>query len=375
MKTVGIYLGGYMQHIPGDHKWDENDVLNGMGGSETWAYEVGLRLSKMGYDVTVYAEPWFDHDVCENFHLVTYNRYWYDILHREYDYFLFSRYGGPSIITPYLKCHNVYLVVHDICVITPNDFQSQISLSRVKKYCYLSDWHKHYLLDLYSQQGLRENQLYKISNGYSSQFYEDINISEKTNSMVWSSSLSRGFNDFYEYVFFPLLKKIPDLKLYVCTGTIAPLDKQQMERANLMPGVKVLNKLSKEDLAKYQRQAKIWIYPGQFPETFCITAVENAMAGNVIVSPLSYGLSTTLDNLQYLKDWNLEILNEENSQIYIDKAYEILTMDNDKFAELSEMSRQSCKDFSWDRAANEIHNLFQHNITESELYNYNNSLL
>ena len=371
MKTIGIYLGKYMPSITtGEHHWDEDTVAKGMGGSETWAYEVGTRLANKGYDVTIYADPEYDHDPCPGFHLVTYQRYFYDVLRREYDYFIYSRYASVDTILPHLKCHNVYVMVHDICVVTPDHNTKQIGLGRIKKYCYLSDWHKEYLLSLYSDIGLTDSLLHKVSNGYSEQFYKDVDLNNKENSMIWSSSLARGFEDFYEYVFFPVFQKVPDFKLYVCTGTIAPKDYYLLKKAELLPGVEVLGKLSKEDLASYQKRSKVWVYPGQFPETFCITAVENANAGNVIISPLSYGLSTTLNDIQYLKDLNLGILNKENAQKYVDLTIKVLTNDEERLKLVDECIN-GCKTYSWDRAAQEIVDLLESpQPTEKDIYNY-----
>jgi glycosyltransferase involved in cell wall biosynthesis len=206
-----------------------------------------------------------------------------------------------------------------------------------------------------------------MSNGYSDQYYKNIDFSKKTNSMVWSSSLARGFADFYEYVVQPILKEVPDFKLYVCSGTIAPTDYNLLNRAKYLPGVKVLNTLSKEELANLQRTAKIWIYPGVFPETFCITAVENANAGNIIISPLSYGLSTTLDNINYLKEWNLPILNKENASLFVEKALTALK-NNDYGISLAIECLNSCKEYNWDRAAKEIVDMIENdNITPYEL--------
>lgn len=361
MKTVGIYLGKYLGNVPGEYHWDENTVQMGIGGSETWAYEVAKRISEQGYKVILYADPYFDHDVSNNFHMTNYNRYWYDILHMEYDYFIFSRFAGVDIISPYLKCNNIYVVCHDINIITPMNSQSQIGLGRVKKYCYLSDWHKDHLLKTYSNYGMDDSLLYKVSNGYSSQYYNDIILDTKENSMVWSSSLSRGFVDFYEHIFFPLLNKVSDLKLYVCNATKFTNDVDLMNKANLMPGVVVLDVLSKEKLAEYQKKSKIWIYPGAFPETFCITAVENANAGNVIISPLSYGLRTTLSKLDYLKKEQFKIITNENSQEeydhYINFAYNILT-DDELRIKYANACKDSCNEYNWDRSANEIIDLF-----------------
>ena len=370
MKNIGIYLGKYMPSVTtGEHHWDGDTVENGMGGSETWAYEVGTRLANKGYDVTIYADPAYDQEPSSHFHLVSYQRYFYDVLRREYDYFIYSRYASVDTITPYLKCHNVYVMVHDICIVTP-DNRNQIGLGRVKKYCYLSDWHKDYLLQLYSKEGLNESLLHKVSNGYSEQYYKDVDLNNKTNSMTWSSSLSRGFEDFYEYVFFPVFQQVPDFKLYVCTGTVAPKDYHLLRKASLLPGVEVLGKLSKKELAQYQKQSKVWIYPGQFPETFCITAVENANAGNVIISPLSYGLSSTLQNIQYLKDLNLDILDKDNAQKYVDLTVKVLTDDSERLKLVNECMC-GCKDYNWDRATQEIIDMLESpQPTEKDLYNY-----
>ena len=363
MKTIGIYVGPYI----GGH-WDGENVKNGMGGSETWAYEVAMRLPQYGFDVTMYADPETDHDPCKNFHLVSHEKFWYDSLHREFDYFIFSRVASADVVHPYLKCHNVFAVAHDVCLMTPNELQDHISLSRIKKIGYLSEWHKENLLNLYSHTGLNELMLHKISNGYSAEHYENNHV-QKTRSMVWSSSLLRGFEDFYEYVALPIIKEIPEFKLYVCCGTLVGADAERLERAKYLPNVEVLNKLPKEVLAEYQKQARIWVYPGVFPETFCITAVENANAGNVIISPLSYGLASTLENIDYLHEWDLPILNEETAPQYVEKALSVL-QDDEYCKSLAAQCLNGCKQYNWDRATLEIVDMITNdNMTYMDLYN------
>ena len=350
MKTVGIFIG------PCYMKWDENTVKNGMGGSETWAHEIAVRLSQAGYEVTMYADPEKDHDPVSNYHLVSYEKYNTDIRNKRFDYFIYSRYTGA--ISPYLKCDNVYMMVHDVCLVTPEQFPSYIGLGRVKKYCYLSEWHKQNLLNLYSQYGLNENMLFKVTNGYSSDFYKDIDLNKKINAMVWSSSLLRGFDVFYEHVFLPLLYEIPDLKLFVCTGTLQDVDKFMLLNSKFLPGVEICEKLPKEQLAEVQKLSKIWIYPGIFPETFCITAVENAAAGNAIISPLSYGLSTTLGNVDYLKNTDLPIMDEKNAAVFKEMAKNILTNDDLRLEYANQCLKQA-EEYSWDRAAADFIKLFE----------------
>lgn len=349
MKTVGIFIG------PCYMKWDENTVKNGMGGSETWAHEISIRLAQKGYEVTTYAYPEEDHDPYPNYHLVSYEKYEKDIIEKRFDYFIYSRYTGA--ISPYLKCDNVYVMAHDVCLVPPEEFPTYIGLGRVKKYCYLSEWHKQNLLQLYSQYGLNENMLYKVTNGYSNEYYDNIDLDNKSNSMVWSSSLLRGFDVFYEGVFLPLLYKHRDLRLIVCTGTLQDVDKFLLLNSRMLPGVEICEKLSKEKLAEVQRNAKFWVYPGTFPETFCITAVENAAAGNVIISPLSYGLKTTLGNIEYLNDMDLPIMDSKNTGSFISEVDKILENDDLRKQYANECLKQA-QEYSWDRATDDFIKLF-----------------
>lgn len=349
MEIVGIFLG------PCYINWDENTVKNGMGGSETWAHEISLGLAKRGYEVFLYAYPEKDHDPYPNYHLVSYEQYFTDIHNKSYDHFIFSRITTP--ISPILNCNDVYMMIHDVCMITPEQHQKYIGLGIVDKYCYLSDWHKEYLLSLYGDQGLDESRLYKVSNGYSREFYQDIKLENKENSIIWSSSLTRGFNEFYTYIYLPLLKKYNDIKLYVCCGTIMDTDKDLLNRVRLLPGVCVLDKLSKEQLAEYQKKSSFWVYPGSFAETFCITSIENAAAGNVLITPLSYGLYTTLKDIGYLHNWDLPILDKNNANLYISLIENMLNDENIKKNYQMESLRIS-QNYNWDKATEDFINLF-----------------
>jgi glycosyltransferase involved in cell wall biosynthesis len=56
------------------------------------------------------------------------------------------------------------------------------------------------------------------------------------------------------------------------------------------PGVVYHGRLPKKELAKLQLQAKVWLNPTWFSETFCISAIENAAAGNALITTDYAGL-------------------------------------------------------------------------------------
>jgi hypothetical protein len=134
MKSIGIFIGDFF------NTWDEHDMENGMGGSETWAICLGKEFAKKGYDVTIFAKPEKNHDIIENCHLVDFNEYFDNLRELEFDFFIYSR--QTQVISPYLKCKNVYVMAHDTCLITDENAPHAIGIGKIKAYCYLSEFHK-----------------------------------------------------------------------------------------------------------------------------------------------------------------------------------------------------------------------------------------
>ena len=349
METIGIFVGPYSEY------WDENTVAEGMGGSETWAIELGKQFVARGYEVTVYAYPEENHDVIPNFHLVRFDEYLNNLKSLHFDYFIYSRL--TSAISPYVDCKNKYVMAHDTCLVPNQDTPYNIGIGSIKAYCALSDWHKENLLNLYKQCGINEYMIYQVTNGFSTEYYTNIDLSVKENCMVWSSCVVRGFDQFYKWVVIPILLRYPDFKVYIATYGASPEEIKILDNAKLLPGVEVLGKLSKEKLAEYQRKSKIWVYPGIFPETFCITAIENCAAGSVAIAPMSFGLATTLKGLPYIEATNLPILSKDTANLYVNSICTILENDDIRL-NCARQCIEFSKRYSWTRTADEFINLF-----------------
>ena len=115
---------------------------------------------------------------------------------------------------------------------------------------------------------------------------------------VYSSSPDRGLWQLLES--WPYIRKeFPKAELLVCYGLRKWVDHLkwahnragemavQIDRLIKQPGVKDLGKIGQDVLAKLQLEADAWLYPLdsiQSTETGCITAVENAAAGNPIIT-------------------------------------------------------------------------------------------
>lgn len=358
-KTIGIYCGDF---TPSKSKyWDSNYVReNGCGGSETWAVELATAFQRLGFHVMVFGNPkvWhFDSDGVE------YIPYWLFESRCEYqhfDYFISSR--RAEEITPYLECHNIYLMSHEIGIFNGywGNFESfeGLKMDKVKKIGVLSEWHRDATKKLYPK--LTDDQLFITSNGVNQELYSNIDFEKKKNMMVWSSCLCRGLVFFSKYVFPKIKAAVPDFEVKICS-----YDTDIYKEIPNGEGLDFIGTLTKPELAELQKQAKIWILPNygrddfgrELHESFCITAVENGLAKNAIVCFNKDGLTTTLKGYSGIID--IDFFNEYDytdeelaniGGIMADKVIEILNND-DLRRFLAQMAYDTVKKFTWEYAA------------------------
>jgi len=165
----------------------------------------------------------------------------------------------------------------------------------------LSEWHKGFMLS----DGLQmdENNIVVFPNGVDIKRYpkhivnKKIGISDEPN-FVYSSSPDRGLWQLLQS--WPLIREsFPGAKLTITYGVKNWTSKlkwshnrqgqQAIEIEALMEqeGVSDLGKIGQDELAKLQLKADAWLYPLDSiaaTESGCITAVENAAAGNPIIT-------------------------------------------------------------------------------------------
>jgi hypothetical protein len=359
-KVIGIYSGGYS-----DNFWNEESILNeGGGGSETWAVQLAQEFQKLGFHVIVFGNPemW-----CFSLSGVEYlpkRMFKERIKYQRFDYFIFSR--DVSELTPELSCSNVYIMSHDICLHNAEKYED-LKMDRVKKIAYLSSWHKWALSDWYKHE-FNEKDSFKTINGVDSSYYNDVVDESKKNKMVWSSRSERGLLYLLDWVFPKIKQKIPDFEIDVCLY-LSDFDSKFHKD---IKGVNFLGKVGKEELSRRQKESKIWIYPNlgfldsngsPFQETFCITAVENGLAKNAILTSKLGGIIDTLDNYEFFLGekivergkWNNGcIAGSEKLKQYADELANnaITFLENDNLRRyVSYSTYNTVKKYTWHNAA------------------------
>lgn len=274
---IGIWTG------PAWEPWDKATVDAGMAGSETWAAYLAQEFVRKGYEVRLYndlktedkAKP-----VLESVGSVGAVKYLdhsqmlSDMEYDHLDYFISSRSVGP--LNYRLHVGKRYVMIHDIWLSA--DPSLDIKTWLVSGYAYLSDWHKSFLVNHHK---MPEDKMFLTANGVCEDNYKDVDSIEKKNQMIYSSSPDRGLYQLLKMV--PgIRKEVPDFELLVAYGFLnwESAAKSRNDTASMeliakikelmkQPGVRYLDRIDKIELAKHQKESKVWLYPSWFTETFC----------------------------------------------------------------------------------------------------------
>ena len=302
-KRIAIYTG------QGWEKWNRNTVDSGMAGSETWAAELAAEFSRMGFDTHLFNDCPVEGEVDRDgvtYHMHNTYPEWSKFLH--VDYLILSRTCDPAKIW-HLRSGRTSVMIHDVWLSPDASYDTR--QWAMQDFGCLSDWHMDFAGRYHK---LDSNKLFLTANGVREELYADVVVSTKKNRAVYSSSPDRGLHQLLLMV--PKIREVvPDFELDVAYGyhnweSAAKLRNnpneiamiEEIKRLTAQPGVNYLGRIDKKTLATRQKEAKLWLYPTWFSETFGITAVEAGMARNAVVTTPFAGLLTTLgDSAIYIK--------------------------------------------------------------------------
>ena len=272
------------------------------GGSETWIIEIAKVFTKNNWHVVVFANvqglmilngiEYYPFDLLE-----------YRCKYQIFDIVIFSR--GMLFSNSIISRRN-YMMFHDLGLAKPipqPEIKNIIKLDRIYA---LSEYAKQFVKNRIFN--LPAEKFFITHNGIDYGLYRP--AKHKEISMVWSSCKERGFDFFIKNVMPEITARIPDFILHVCSyNNYGDADYADIP-SELKSHVKFHGRLDKKSLADLQCSAKIWCYPNlgyldlnpnnEFGETFCITAVENLAADNVIITGDFGGLQTTLSGYPLL---------------------------------------------------------------------------
>lgn len=277
MQEIAILCG------PGFEQWSPKSIDKGIGGSEEAVIYLSQELTKLGWKVTVYANPQGDagdHDGVEY-------KQWYDLnINDKFNALILWRSIGMADFD--LKARFTMVWMHDV----PNNTElTEKRLEKINKLAVLSEYHKS-LFKMFRDGTLHkipEEKFFLTSNGIPS--IDITSWSGDPKRMCYVSSPDRGLQ--YLLVNWDtIIKEVPDATLHVYYGfdlyeafyrDNPGKMKWMKEMLGLMkkPGITYHGRVSHSDLHKEINKCGLWVYPTDFPEISCISAMKAQKLGAI----------------------------------------------------------------------------------------------
>lgn len=250
----------------GMYEWDSKVYREyGIGGSETAAVEMAENLHKItGNKIKIF------HSRKENFEE---NGVQYIKIEELNDYF--SKYEPKAHIawrhTTKMTNAKTYVWSHDLVAMGADN------IGNYHKVLVLSEFHKHFL---HSILGVSYDKMIVFRNGIVPHRFPQKPKKSEFGKVVFSSSPDRGLDDAIR-VMDEVVKEIPEAKLHCFYGfdnmkKMGKLDevKRYEDMISSRPYIIHHGNVTQSQLTEHIKDAQVWLYPTNFLETYCITAIE-----------------------------------------------------------------------------------------------------
>lgn len=265
---IAIFCG------PGFEPWSPKSIQEGgVGGSEEAVIFLSKELQKLGWDVTVYADP---QEAAGDYEGVHFRPYYECNFQDEFNIFVAWR--NIALMDMPLKAKKIYLDIHDVPL--PADFKPE-RLMKLQKIMAKSQFHRSLLPDI------PDEKFAVITNGLTVPEFKAKKRSP--HKLFWGSSYDRGLIHLLKM--WPKVREaIPDATLEICYGWQL-FDKVQSGNPERMawkdkmvklmdqPGITHHGRVGHPELEEIMSECQVWAYPTDFDEISCITAMRAQALG------------------------------------------------------------------------------------------------
>jgi len=346
-KTIVIYSG------PSWEKWDFRNIdSGGIGGSETWQIMMSREFSKLGYRVINFNDC--EKEILDgSVRYIPFTHFPEYIEYNWFDYFVCSRTLDPFRLP--IRAGKKYVMAHDIWISNNKNLEHK---EKVDNFCVLSEWHKEFFS---SHHEISKEKIIEVFNGVDLKRFEK-KVERHPYRLIYSSSLDRGLETLL-YLFDFLKLNIPELELHIFygmenwekTANFRLGEKEKIEKIKndmKKDGVFYHGRIGQEQLAEEMLKSSLWVYPTDFEETFCITAIEAQAAGLPIIASNYAGLKTTVSDSGILignSGKDIPFL-KENRVEFVEKTIELLR-NKEEWLFWSKKSLENAKSKTWELSA------------------------
>lgn len=249
-------------------------------GSEIALINLSRELSKKYniYFLTLNeSEKYLPNTLGFDYRMISYPEY----LSREFDILIISRYINFFIYFP-IRSKKVYLWLHDVGyqhyyqgqpLYNSGKYLIENLSSRIDGIVYQTQWHTSLNASLNNTSIPK----YIIGNGINTSLFTSFTSHKVPFRFIYTSSPKRGLDLLLRM--FPRIREVfPLAELYIFRGPeeFTPF---QLSLIQSMSYIKYCGSKSNGDIAIEFMKAEVWLYPTNFSETYCISALEAQAAG------------------------------------------------------------------------------------------------
>jgi len=253
-----------------------------LGGSETAGLYMARGLAARGHQVEMFCQceqPGIYEGV-EYRRIDDFPRYAMDT-NDPHDVTVIQRVPNPLMVT--LASHVQWWWMHDLALRRYVEMVRGVSWN-VNAILTVSEWHRQQMLEVY---GLEKDLVVATRNGIDLGLIQSVEgpPERDLNSLVYTARPERGMDILLESIFPRLLQARPTLTLTLAgyenyVQELQPLyQKIQMLVARFGGRVRHVGALTKPDLYRLYKSSALYLYPSDFEEVSCITAMEVAACG------------------------------------------------------------------------------------------------
>ena len=343
---------------PGAEQWSPKSIEKGLGGSEEAVVYLGQELTKLGWKVTVFANPEAEEG---DFDGVLYQNYYKFNPEDLFNHLILWRSVGFTDTKPKAR-GKIILWMHDMPNV--NDFTEE-RLKLIDKIGVLSEYHKEQFKYVDKNGGfvkIPDEKFLLTHNGI-----PDLGITiwkGNPHRMCYVSSPDRGLIYLLKN-WSKIREKVPDAELHVYYGFGVFDFFHRNNPAKMAFKAKILDMMKQEGITYHDRvghkelalemnKCGVWAYPTDFTEISCISAMRAQAVGAVPCTTNFAALKETVKNGIKV---DVDIQEKEGQRVYMEALVDLLTHP-EKQEELRNMAWAQSY-FSWANVAMQWDSLFK----------------
>jgi hypothetical protein len=331
-----------------DKKWNYSYSQNSaLGGSERAVINIAKYLQK---DYNIYIGGDVEEEIYENIRFIKEENLGNLLRENYFTTIIISRFINFFELYPFFKTKNLFIWGHDVNLLTRSaNPQKALNIlnkwnSKINNYICLTEWQKQRYENTYP---MIKGKIILINNGINLDLFSK-NINKKKNRFVFTSGPARGLGRVLE-LWPEICNKLENAELKFATYTNFPCteeDNKMQEIISKYNNIHFMGKLNPIELYELQASSDYWLYPTNFDETSCITALEMLYNEVICVYYPRAGLTDTVG------EFGIKVSegNEINSIINLTEEDKIrIRASGKKYAE----------ECSWENRANTWFNLIR----------------